>query len=171
MAEKTREARSTELQEEEEALFELISDRRVCPRIEGIVVASLVGFDEGVPLVDFRGNPNDPTRARIAGAISEDDVGMDVALAFEEGEASRPLVLGRVLSALPEGRTAPSLERPEIEIDGERIVLTAERELVLRCGAASITLRRDGRVSIRGARLLSRSSGPNRIKGGSVQLN
>jgi hypothetical protein len=171
MAEKARETRSSEFEEEEEALFDLISDRRVCPRIEGIVVGSLVGFDDGVPLVDFRGNPNGAARARIAGAISEDDVGMDVALAFEDGEASRPLVLGRVLSGLPRGRAAPSLKRPEIEIDGERIVLTAERELVLRCGATSITLRRDGRVSIRGARLLSRSSGPNRIKGGSVQIN
>ena len=41
----------------------------------------------------------------------------------------------------------------------------------LRCGKASITLTRAGKVLIRGAYLLSRSSGVNRIKGGSVQIN
>lgn len=60
---------------------------------------------------------------------------------------------------------------PELESDGERLVLTAEREIVLRCGRASLTLTRAGKVLIRGAYVLSRSSGVNRIKGGSVQIN
>jgi hypothetical protein len=59
----------------------------------------------------------------------------------------------------------------KIEVDGERIVFRADRELVLRCGEASITLTRAGKVIIRGTYLLSRSSGVNRIKGGSVQIN
>ena len=56
-------------------------------------------------------------------------------------------------------------------VDNERLVLTADKEIVLRCGKASITLTRAGKILIRGAYLLSRSSGVNRIKGGSVQLN
>jgi hypothetical protein len=59
----------------------------------------------------------------------------------------------------------------EAEVDGERLVFTAKKEIVLRCGKASITLTRSGKVLIRGAYLLSRSSGVNRIKGGSVQIN
>ena len=50
-------------------------------------------------------------------------------------------------------------------------MLTAEREIVLKCGKASITLTRAGKVIIRGAYVLSRSSGVNRIVGGSVQIN
>ena len=50
-------------------------------------------------------------------------------------------------------------------------MLTAEREIELRCGKSSLVLTRAGKVLIRGAYLLSRSSGVNRIKGGSVQIN
>jgi len=56
----------------------------------------------------------------------------------------------------------------EVRVDGERVVFDAKKEIVLRCGKASITLTRAGKVLIRGAYLLNRSSGVNRIKGGSV---
>jgi hypothetical protein len=50
-------------------------------------------------------------------------------------------------------------------------VLTGDKEIVLRCGKASITLTRAGKIIIRGAYLLNRSSGVNKIKGASVQIN
>jgi hypothetical protein len=53
----------------------------------------------------------------------------------------------------------------------ERLVITAEREIVLQVGKASITLTRSGKIILRGTYLSSRSSGVNRIKGGSVQIN
>ena len=46
--------------------------------------------------------------------------------------------------------------------DDDRIELAADREIVLRCGKASITLTSAGKVIISGAYLLSRSSGVNR---------
>ncbi len=58
-----------------------------------------------------------------------------------------------------------------LQLDGERLVLCAERELVLACGKATITLTRAGKVILAGTYLVSRSSGVNRIKGGSVQIN
>ena len=48
---------------------------------------------------------------------------------------------------------------------------TASRELVLRCGKASVTLTSDGAVRIRGTDVLSRASATNRIRGGNVQIN
>ena len=51
------------------------------------------------------------------------------------------------------------------------LTFTANKQIVLKCGKASITLTRAGKVLIRGAYLSSRSSGVNRIKGGSIQLN
>jgi hypothetical protein len=50
-------------------------------------------------------------------------------------------------------------------------MVSAKEQLVLRCGKASITLTKEGKVLIQGAYVSSRSSGVNRIKGGSVQLN
>jgi uncharacterized protein (DUF2345 family) len=59
----------------------------------------------------------------------------------------------------------------EATVDGERVVLTAQQEIVLRCGDASITLTKAGKIIIRGQYILSRSSGVNRVQGGSIQLN
>ena len=59
----------------------------------------------------------------------------------------------------------------EVDADGERMIVSADEQLVLRCGKASITLTKAGKVLIEGAYVLSRSTGVNRIKGGSVQLN
>ncbi len=55
--------------------------------------------------------------------------------------------------------------------DGEELTLSAKRQITLQCGKASITLTRAGKVLIRGAYVSTRSSGVNRIKGGSVQIN
>ncbi len=44
-------------------------------------------------------------------------------------------------------------------------------ELELRCGEASITLRRNGRVVVRGTYIETCSRGTNRIKGSTVKLN
>lgn len=50
-------------------------------------------------------------------------------------------------------------------------MIDAADELVLRCGQASITLRRNGRVLINGTHVETQAEGVNRIKGGSVQIN
>lgn len=63
------------------------------------------------------------------------------------------------------------LQADTVHIDGKRVVLEGQEEVVLKCGEASITLNRNGKVVIRGKYLLSRSSGVNRILGGSVQVN
>ena len=51
------------------------------------------------------------------------------------------------------------------------MIVSAKEQLVLRCGKASITLTKAGKVMIQGSYVLSRSTGVNRVKGGSVQLN
>ncbi|TQV76393.1 hypothetical protein FLL45_00040 [Aliikangiella marina] len=56
-------------------------------------------------------------------------------------------------------------------VDGNRVVLEGKDEIVLKCGEASITLTKSGKILIRGKYLLNRSSGVNRIMGGSVQVN
>jgi hypothetical protein len=59
----------------------------------------------------------------------------------------------------------------ELVVDGDRKQFEASREIVLRCGKASITLCSNGRLIIRGTYVETRSSGTNRIKGGAVLIN
>jgi len=139
-------------------------------RLDGVVIGVLAGVDaDGSPLVAFPGNPSaDCIAARTTIGFSDDDIGHEVALLFEGGDPARPLIIGRIQHPEQQG----PLQQPlTAELDGGRLVLSADREIVLRCGKASITLTRAGKIILRGAYLLSRSSGVNRIKGGSVQIN
>jgi uncharacterized protein (DUF2345 family) len=56
-------------------------------------------------------------------------------------------------------------------IDARRIAIEGTDEIVLQCGKASITLRRNGKIVLRGTQLESRSAGTNRIRGASVKIN
>jgi hypothetical protein len=63
---------------------------------------------------------------------------------------------------------------PSLEVDAgveDEFVLTAAKQLTLRCGESSITLTAAGKIILRGKYIVSRSSGVQRIKGGSVQIN
>lgn len=139
------------------------------PAPRGATVGRLVGIDpQGVPLVDVPGvQPALPRHARATVALDADAVGRAVVLLFEEDDPERPIIVGVVRLPSP----AAGAGRTEVVLDGERLVFNAEREIVLRCGAASITLTRAGKVLIRGEYVLSRSAGVNRIQGGSVQIN
>lgn len=58
-----------------------------------------------------------------------------------------------------------------IRVDGKKVVIEGEEEVVLTCGESSITLTKAGKIIIRGKYLVSRASSVNRILGGSVQVN
>ncbi|HEV2949619.1 MAG TPA: DUF6484 domain-containing protein [Gemmataceae bacterium] len=137
-----------------------------------VQIGTLAAWDDaGNPLVDFPKNPSEcllPARSTVP--LKPTDRGREVALLFAGDDVWQPLIIGLLQPA----KGAPTPEsRPALaaEIDGERLVLTAKQEIVLQCGQASLTLTRAGKVLIRGAYVLSRSSGVNRIKGGSVQIN
>ncbi|MCY1263691.1 hypothetical protein D9M68_390990 [compost metagenome] len=135
-------------------------------RLDGVVIGTLAALpDAAAPLVTFPGCPQaQGIVARGTAQLTPEDIGSQVALMFENGDPARPLVIGRLL-----GGTPPAAH--QVQVDSERLELRAEQEIVLRCGKASITLTRAGKVIIQGAYLSSRSSGVNRIKGGSVQIN
>jgi hypothetical protein len=107
--------------------------------------------------------------ARSTLALLPEHVGREVLLTWIEGEAE-PIITGLIRLPSDAEREAAA-PRAEVVIDAERIVLTGKREVVLRCGAASILLAADGSVVIKGARMLSSASGVHRIRGGAVQIN
>ena len=138
-------------------------------RFAGAVIGNLVGLSaSGAPLIHFAGSPvHSPLPATSACPVTVADIGRGAILLFEHGDPRRPILLGLIQGSSRQPEESPV----EVRLDGEQLMLTAKNELVLRCGKASITLTRAGKVLIRGAYLLSRSSGANRIKGGSVQIN
>ena len=138
--------------------------------------------DSGRPFVDYAGNREGPslaritTSARLKGLVTRNAVGREVLLVFENGDPRLPIIIDTVYSLLDE-ISAPltsmtEAEKPEeVLVDGERVVFDGKKEIVLRCGEASITLTRAGKVLIRGSYVLSKSSGANKIKGASIALN
>jgi len=142
-------------------------------RLAGVVIGELVAMTDNAatPLVLFPGQVGTAAvAARSVVDLHGAHLGRRVVLMFEAGNPAKPIVLG----VLREGLGWPPGERPgsvAVDADGERMLISAREQLVLRCGKASITLTKAGKVLIEGAYLSSRSSGVNRVKGGSVHIN
>ncbi|MBI3776149.1 MAG: hypothetical protein HY273_11465 [Gammaproteobacteria bacterium] len=103
--------------------------------------------------------------------------GRDVLVVFQDGDRSQPIIVGLMeepLESLVEMET-PAQEAPnrkqELRIDGKRVVIEADDEIELKCGQGSITIRKDGKIVVKGTNLLSQSTGSHRIRGGSVSIN
>ena len=167
--------------------------------IWGTKLGWLTGADaEGRLLVDFEGNREGPLPGRRTISLTSEQLRSAVelrqraVLLFENGDPRLPLVVGMeqvssptpLLDAMLDSSRAEApaetgmeaeLERPaaptEAHVDGQRVVIEGKDEIVLRCGQASITLRRNGRVVLKGVHLETHATGVNRIKGGSVQIN
>ena len=101
-------------------------------------------------------------------------IGQEVILLFEDNDPERPIAIA---SLQPTGDFASALqiadlkEEKKTNDDDENILIQAKEKLELRVGKASIVIDANGKITIRGANLLSRSTGPIRIKGGHVDIN
>ena len=141
--------------------------------MSGVVIGELLALgDSGVtPLVRYPGQPGTGAiAARSSVDLQGPHIGESVVLMFEQGDSGRPVVIGVLRGA----SGWPEADRPaqvDVDVDGQRMIVSAKEQLVLRCGQASITLTKAGKVMIQGSYVLSRSTGVNRVKGGSVQLN
>jgi hypothetical protein len=136
-----------------------------------VCLGVITGWDDKGPLVDFEGNARGPVRARLASATPQgravpSAAGREVVLLVDPRPGRPPVLLGFLQSA----DAQPGAD-VEARVDGRRAEIEGRDEIVLRCGEASITLRRNGRVVIRGAQVETRAAGLNRIRGGSVSIN
>ena len=140
--------------------------------ISGVIIGTLLEQAEnGQPMVQYPGNPSDePLPAISTVQMTEQDLHHEVALSFVEGNPTRPVILGLIQKIGPQQQTTTD-EKVNVHLDGEKLTLTADREIVLKCGKSSITLTRAGKIIVKGAYLSNYSTGVNRIKGGSVQIN
>jgi hypothetical protein len=83
--------------------------------------------------------------------------GDQVLVVVPDGGAGRPAVVGKI--------------GPYRGPNRRQVVLEADEELTIRCGDATIAFRKDGRILIKGAEIVSHARGRNRIRGGSIQIN
>ena len=154
-----------------------------------IIIGAIAGIDsQGQPLVDFPENPSGRMLVAMSTvSVTAMHVGRNVALLFAKGDPQSPVIMGLIHSPLhdlivaydaknhepptEESSASPALNVDDVTIDGKRIVLEGREEVVIKCGEASITLTKAGKILIRGNYVLNRASGVNRILGGSVQVN
>lgn len=107
--------------------------------------------------------------ARSIVPLSKKQLGEEVLVAFEAGDFRLPCIIGSFW--VPEQPSETPQPLIEAKVDGEQVTIEGKKEIVLKCGKASITLTRAGKIIIRGTYLMSRSSGVNKIQGASIQLN
>jgi hypothetical protein len=140
--------------------------------LTGVVTARFHGFalDDSPVIAALPQLPGELVPARTVVGLRRDEVGASVVVVFEGGDVRRPIVLGVLQDSLPR-RPAEEVRGVTVHADDERYEIKAEREIVLRCGDASITLTRAGKVLIKGNYVLTRSTGANRIKGAVVDIN
>lgn len=160
---------------------EKVSAIEILPRISGVKTGTIDRIDaDGSVWVDFSGNLAGPVKARVTGTIAKALLAAEgatpppVVLAFEEQDPGRPVIMDIVCERLEETPLVVTLQQDALEdvrVDGRTVTFDAQEQIVLRCGKASITLTRAGKVLIRGAYLSTQASGVHRIKGGSVQIN
>lgn len=145
-----------------------------------LLLGTLVDIDEkGLPCVRVAYNgASQHLVATPAVRVTRESLGRQTVIMFAGGTIQAPMLLGFVHSpldmALEEVSGEPereSSEPMEVEVDGEKTVIEGKQQIVLRCGAASITLTKSGKIVLRGEHLVSRSSGVNRILGASIQMN
>lgn len=170
------------------------------PRIDptDLVLGTLVELDAvGTPLVSFPGSESlQLIPAQSCPPVSGGDCGRTVALLFVSGDLNRPMIVGFVRSLDTESRrgcagkpgpmtitadssvehtvqpqTAHSTVTADQETVSDRLVFQADREIILRCGEASLTLTREGKVLVKGAYISTHATGTQRIKGAVIQIN
>ena len=149
------------------------------PEVGSCVVGTVVALDAARGIqVTFSGQEDEPLSARSVVALAADDVGRQAVLVFEDGDLSRPIVLGvlqvnavREETAEEAAGTLPRDRQRDIRVDGRSVRIEAERELVLQCGKSSITLRAGGEVYVKGMKIVSRARGTHKIKGANVLIN
>lgn len=90
--------------------------------------------------------------------------GESVLVLVESDAEIQGVILGRIIK--------PGVDRTQDQSRvPDELVVEAQKNVIIRCGAGSITIREDGKILIKGKDLVSHAQQMNRIKGGSVSIN
>lgn len=154
----------------------------------GLLIGKVISINsQGNPMLAYDEQTKaKPVEALTTVPLTPASIGQDVAVSFAQNQGGTPIVMGVIRRVLDDvlnldvSKTPSSTEfetenannqKPEILVDGNKLELSAAEEITLRCGKASITLTKAGKILIKGEHMLNRTSGSYKIKSGSIQLN
>lgn len=148
-------------------------------RVDGARVGVVVSASP--PRVEVPGVVG-PVEARLSAAIDDEALAraaaarQEAVLLFDGGDPRRPLLVALLRSATPQldgvlAGPLPAGPEKVARLDGRSVVLDARDQIVLTCGRASLTLRRDGKIVLRGVNVVSEASEVQKLRGGKVQIN
>jgi hypothetical protein len=125
--------------------------------------ARVVAIDNGTISVEVPrlGATPLPARTIVPHADLAPDDQVIVARLGERG--SELVIIGRLVDPLAPPR--------DVRVNGRKVSIEADSELILKCAAATIRIGRDGLIAVRGDRVTTQARGVNRIRGGSVEIN
>ena len=153
----------------------------VTSAVSGVCVGRIARYEPSRPvMVAFEGGG--PIEARVVAGLNREELacaaesGREVLIVFEKGDIDRPIIVALMEQ---EAESPPGIELPKKQIgppkqavvDGETVRIEARKQIVLECGKGSITIRKDGKILVKGTKLVSRASETNKIKGASVNIN
>ncbi len=147
------------------------------PDSNALVKGTIAAIEaDGVIWVLVSKDPRKPIQARTLVDIDPTAIGNDVLLSFDDTSDDRPIILGLIQDRCKKktNRERTYLDRDQVDacyIDKERVEIEAKKEIVMRCGDASVTLRKDGKIIIKGIQVISRAKGANKIRGAAVTIN
>jgi hypothetical protein len=153
----------------------------------GLLIGKITALnDQGNPMIAYdEQTKRSPVEALTTVPLTSASIGQEVAISFAQNRGGTPIVMGVIRRMLddvlnlntsmnaPETAEVPDTQsiKPEILVDGNKLALSAAEEITLRCGKASITLTKAGKILIKGEHMLNRTSGAYKVKSGSIQLN
>ncbi|MBF0231471.1 MAG: hypothetical protein HQK65_00335 [Desulfamplus sp.] len=144
-------------------------------------IALIAGADtHGDILVTVDNSP--PIVARLVAGLNRSELASkaclqrEVLVIFEKGDPARPIIMALMADPVKDLLSmvvdSDSEEKSQdINLDGKRVRIEAEDEVEIRCGPGSILLRNDGKIVLKGIRIVSRAREVNKIKGGAVRIN
>jgi len=161
-----------------------------------VVIGYIKKVDQSGVYVDYPHNCSGKHVLALATIpVEAKNIGREAALLFNGGDINKPVIIGiihcEMMDVLENGsntqessgewldQNLPSCSTEaeakeknlDIIVDGKEHCIEAKEQMTLKCGKASITLSKDGKILLRGSYISSRSSGTHRILGGSVQIN
>lgn len=128
--------------------------------VHGVVIGVISDIDEKNQLWISRNLLEAPLKSQSLCVITPTDINRQCAIMFENGDPSRPIVLGL-------------MQQPVLTVNtiAEQHDIKANDKIELQCGKASLTLSADGKIELRGTKIVTHSTGLNHIRGASVKLN
>ena len=143
----------------------------------GALAGHLAGIDEeGRILFTEHGAPA-PYAVEIGLPLGDAEVaaaaraGRRALVIKPDNQPRQPVLVALLRERISAEARDKTVGEPATRINGQAVAIDAQQSLELSCGRARITLHSDGRIELNGDYLLSRSRGPIKLKGATIDIN